>query len=246
MATQVLLEELSGCKTYLGWLIEKLDYLGSDEDDSEVKSKIKWMGSEINWLSPEANPELKWMSTEISRELCRLMFEIDFTWLESVKEDEIRAKDALEIREKYAQEVGKLAGKSSRDIDRIWKSVHGKVSVLEIIFSLCVHLDEMFNEEEPWKMVGFFYRILIRNLALDEFDDEDFDHRESEIRDIWKGRIKQFLRREYFESGCCGGLFPLNNWDKDSGKNQKEVGLWYQMNAWVNEHVDDDGMFKIE
>lgn len=269
MARQVLLEELQGCKTYLGYLCDCLDAVPEDYNADSVYS-------------------------EISRELCRLLFEMDFTWVESVTDDEIRAKDALEIRKIYAKDVGSKAGKSDVEIDRIWKSIHGKPSVLEVIFSLCKRLDEMVNEEESGEMIGVFFRILIGNLGLDEYSDKDFasleqvsgkvvmkelgteivadseaeswklgvengseegksevkieeeGHRIAEdIRNSWRGRVKMWLDREYFESGKCGGIFPLEHW-KDGDKDQREVSLWYQMNLWLNEHLDDEGQFVSE
>ena len=227
MAVQVRLEELEGCKSYFAWLIEHLEPIGEDHVD---------------------------FNSEISRELCRLMYEADFYWKGTDKDgaeweiaaDEIRAKDALEIRKRYAEEAGKSAGKSDRDIDRIWKSIYGKASVLEVIFSLCEHLDAMVNEDEPGCMVGLFFRSLISNLGLDDFDDEDFDHREKEVKSVWEGRIKLFLNREYFESGCCGGLFPLQNWHKETDKDQRKISLWDQMGTWLNEHLDDEGLFVVE
>ena len=271
MAKQVLLEELQGCKTYLGWIIDKVSFVYDG-----------WLScsNQLVDISP-------FMSSVISRELCRLLFETDFTWVDSVKDDEIRATDALEIRKVYAEDVGQAAGKSERDIDRIQKSVHGKASVLEVIFSLCRHLDGMVNEGESGSMIGFFYRILIHNLRLDEFSDADFgplvaqapnlkeaeklgklleksitvkmceptaDEKEhevnmirrgAEIRKIWGARVKKWLERDYFESGCEGGMFPLYEWKK-TDKDQRKVSLWYQMNAWLNEHLDDEEQFIVE
>lgn len=240
MAIQVKIEELEGIKSYFAWILGQID---TNEVDLSGLVNVNW-------------PENAWYKSETSRELCRLLFETDFYWSGvrkdgtkwEISEDEIRAKDALEIRKKYAEEVGHDAGKSDRDIDRIWKSIHGKCSVLELIYSLCLRLDQMVNEdEEPGKMVGLFFKILIHNLALDDYDDEDFDHRGDDIRGVWKGRIKTFLNREYFESGCNGGLFPLHEW-KDDGvwKDQKTVGLWYQMNTWLNEHLDENCNFLVE
>lgn len=262
MAKQVLLEELQGCKTYLGWLFDRVS-LAYDG----------WVS-----FSNQLGDIASFMCSEVSRELCRLLFEMDFTWMDSVKEDEIRATDALEIRKIYAEDVGEKAGKSERDIDRIRKSVHGKASVLEVIFSLCRHLDGMVNEDEPGTMIGFFYRVLINNLRLDEFSDVDFCvpfsleyggktleiakknweaanerwqkseeglRRAAEIREIWRGRVKKWLDRDYFESGVEGGMFPLYEW-KIGDKDQRKLSLWYQMNAWLNEHLDDEERFILE
>lgn len=243
MATQVLVDELQGCKTYLEWFYAKLSYF-SDQNGN-------------------------FRTDFVSKELLKVMFSMDFEWIPEIKDDEIRARDALEIRKMYASEAGLEAGKSEIEVDRIWKSIHGKCSVLELIFSVCKHLDDMLNEGEPGQMIGFFYRILIGNLILDEYSDADFIARkiyskdvypdvfreavgdsqekmEEDIRKIWTGRIRQFMGRDYFESGCCGGLFPLQKWNPETGKDQRKVSLWYQMNAWLEEHLDDDGQFILE
>lgn len=281
MATQVMVEELDGCKPYIEWIYDVLSHVY----DESCKCKL--------------------VKSAVSRELCRVLFDMDFTWVEDVKDDQIRAEDALDVRRKYAESVGEKAGKSEREVDRIWKSIHGKSSVLELLFSLCEHLDEMVNEGEQDAMIGFFYRILVHNLALDEFGDNDFRkvlvvgkdtsvpdivlqrsaakahpsvnsllekaeimaeekrkngqtilekaeimaeenrRRQAEIREIWVGRVKKWMRREYFESGCCGGVFPLHQW-KSTDKDQRKVSLWYQMNAWLCEHLDDDAYFICE
>lgn len=265
MAKQVLLEELQGCKTYLGWIIDCLD-MGNYDASGLRPPKFP---DEVFYKLPSEPDYWLYSLPTVSRELCRVLFEMDFTWVESVKDDEIRATDALEIRKVYARDVGEKAGKSERDIDRIRKSVHGKASVLEVIFSLCRHLDEMVNEDEPGTMIGFFYRILIHNLQLDEFSDEDFGpivtqapdlkeagelsskleeavlRRRAEVKEIWNCRVKKWLDRDYFESGVEGGMFPLYEW-KDTDKDQRKVSLWYQMNAWLNEHLDDEERFVIE
>lgn len=257
MAVQVKADELEGCRSYFDWMIDKLD---SVPDDFNAES----------------------MHSSISRELCRVLFAIDFRWLRDggdiEKADETRAKDALEIRKIYAEEEGSAAGKTDREIDRIWKSVHGKTSVLELIFSLCKYLDAMVNEEEEGSMIGVFFRILIHNLGLDDYSDWDFgedsvdfagkisgigqvsgeetgkksseteikmaerSHRSAEIREIWAGRVRQWMDREYFESGCCGGIFPLERW-KSGDKDQRKTSLWYQLNIWLGEHLDEDGRF---
>lgn len=273
MAKQVLLEELHGCKTYLGWIIDCLD-MGNYDASGLRPPKFP---DEVFYKLPSEPDYWLYSLPTVSRELCRVLFSIEFTW--TVEEDSIRATDALEIRKIYAKDVGEKAGKSERDIDRIRKSVHGKASVLEVIFSLCRHLDGMVNEDEPCTMIGFFYRILIGNLKLDEFSDGDFKpivygasdlkeagelskaidacikrnfgseenmlRRETEIKKIWFSRVKKWLDRDYFESGCEGGMFPLHEW-KPGDKDQKTVSLWYQMNTWLNEHLDDEERFIVE
>ena len=204
MAVQINLEELAGCKSYFGWICDKID------------------------------------DGDISRELCRVLFDTDFTW--EIAADEIRARDAMNLRKKYSEEVGKDNEKTKRESDRIWKSIHGKCSVLELLLSLCIHMDEMVNEEENSSLQSTFFSIMIRNLELDKYDDEDFDLHPEAVKAGWNKKIERFLNRKYNENGCGGGLFPL----KSTSEDQRQVSIWYQMNAWIGENLDEDEHFIVE
>ena len=199
MATQVKVEELEGCKSYLGWLREKSD---------------------------------------ISGELSRVLFETDFEW--SIKEDEIRVKDALELRKIYAESVGTLENKSKRDIDRIWKSIYGKCCVFELLVSIAKHIDEMVNEGAEDSMIPVFMKIMVDNVGWTDKDDEDFDFRPEQTEQFWKARSDQFIQRKYGKNGKNGGIFVV----KSRSVNFIEMGLWMQMNAWLAENLNEDGIFK--
>ena len=82
-----------------------------------------------------------------------------------------------------------------------------------------------------------------KGLSSESYSDRN--HRTAEIREIWMDRVKRWLDRDYFESGCCGGVFPLERWKKGD-PDQKEVPLWDQMNTWLWEHLDENGQFILE
>ena len=207
MAVQVNFEELKNCKTYFDWIIDfvkdKDEELGKDSADS---------------------PYIK---------LLRYLFVKDFSVVDGMVDDEIRATDAMGLRRRYADEVGAETKKSERDIDRIWKSIHGKCSILELLLQMAIRLDTMVNEDEPETMVELFFAILLRNLEL----------KESDSSEIWDEKTDRFLQRKYDADGHGGGLFPLL---KNNGKNLQTVSIWYQMNYWLNEHLDEEEHFRIE
>ena len=180
--------------------------------------------------------------SSILGEVTKEMFSTDFIcWDEAIKDDEIRVTDAMELRRIYADEAGALAGKSEREIDRIWKSIHGKCSVLELVLSICYRLDEMVNEDEPGTMVGLFFRIFVHNMELDETDEKADPEEEKNDR---KAKIERFIQRSYNPDGSGGGLFPLKNWSAERGdKDQRKVPIWLQMNTWLNEHLDEEEHF---
>ena len=198
MATQIKVEELEGCKSYLGWLREKSD---------------------------------------VSGELSRVLFETDFEW--SVDEDEIRARDALELRKIYADEVGSLEKKSKRDIDRIWKSIYGKCCIFELLISMAKHIDQMVNEGEEGSMIPIFMKIFLANTRLAEKDDEDYDLKSEAVEKFWKLRCDCFIHRKYKNNGSNGGIFVVKN----PHIQMPYLGLWKQMNAWLDENLNEDGLY---
>ena len=194
--------------------------------------ELKGCKTYFNWIFDQVQPAVKDTEKERMVTLCRLLFGTDFVC--EIEEDSIRAKDATDIRKVYAEKTGEEAGKNEREIDRIWKSVHGKCSVLELIFSMCVRLDDMVNEGEEGAMIPVFFNILADNIGI---TDEKTDP---------KVAVERFMKREYNADGTGGGLFPLKKWSKKSDRDQRKVSIWYQMNAWLNENLDEDEHFMIE
>lgn len=238
MTLQIEVDEMKGCPGYFDWLMKVI---------SGEKEKVNACGDicadGINKTGADGAP---------LRQICRVMFETDFICClgteQTIKEDEIRAKDAMELRRRYAESVGADAGKSEREIDRIWKSIHGNCSVLELILSICYRLDAMVNEEESGTMVGKFFRILITNMGLFEHfsykEPMADDKKQYEVREAHcKYKVNRFLRRGYGPDGTNGGLFPIKKWDSGSSKDMRELSIWYQMNTWLNEHLDEEEHF---
>lgn len=185
--------------------------------------------SYLGWLRKKAG---------ISGELSNVLYATDFEW--SHKEDDIREKDGLELRQKYAEEMAEQHEKSEQEMDKIAKSVHGKCSVFEVILKLCMQMDAMVNEGESGEMTPQFFELLCKNMGVWDKDDEDFDHWPKETEAFWKARMNDFMQRKYASDGSNGGLFPLKNAKKD----QRKEGLWRQMNDWISEHLDEEGVFQ--
>lgn len=254
MAVQIEVDEMKGCPGYFEWMMKGI--LGDNCSDL-MKSKDKSCGA-VCGSTDECKKCAVYCYWDNAFDcgvncgeycadgsivnICRAMFETDFICClgteDTIKNDEIRAKDAMELRRRYAAVVGSEADKSERDIDRIWKSVHGKCSVLELILSICYRLDTMVNEDEPGAMVGMFFMILIRNMGFDLSGKKDNREHISAV-------IDRFLKRNYEADGSGGGLFPLKKWSAEGGsKDQRTVSIWYQMGTWLNEHLDDEAHFR--
>lgn len=188
--------------------------------------------SYLGWLENKSKIE--------SAELARILFETDFTW--SVKEDEIRAKDALLLRELYSRDVGKKNQKNEKEIDRIWKSIHGKCSVFELIIKMGSDLDSMLNEGEEGSMIPHFVNLMLKNGGWLALDDEDFDHRKEKTIAFWNNKTNRFILRKYDKNGKNGALFFVNE-GLSEGVDFRKLPIWDQMNEWLESVLNDDGEY---
>lgn len=139
--------------------------------------------------------------------LLRQMHETDFVWL--VPNDDNRAADGLELRYEFMDEKAILP-------DRAW--LERPCSFLEMLIGLARRLA---FEGEGQPHVWFWH--LIDNLDLTRCNDDRrwSPRRVDEI-------INSVIWRTYAPSGR-GGLFPL----RYSHEDQRDVELWYQMNAYL-------------
>lgn len=96
-------------------------------------------------------------------------------------------------------------------------------SVLEMLISLSGRFEG--NSGFDKSQVRFNFWLLIEHLTLNRFDDSRFNLRV--VREI----IDRFLKRKFTYDGF-GGLFPLKHPKKD----QRNVEIWDQMQAWEIEN----------
>ena len=205
----------------------KIDSKGSKGDLSNDKFGGKGA------VSPSNSGDFGEFSVNLRQvELCRWLFSVDF-WSDLV-EDGTQAANAMEMRRRYAVEMGSKLNKTDREVDRIWKSVHGKCSVFEFFVYISNRLDDITNEEEePGSTIWRFFEIILANSGLSK----------GAKIDDWQPILDKFLGRFYDQDGSNGGLFPLKTWSKMGQKDQRTVPIWYQMNNWINENLDENGCF---
>ena len=189
---------------------------------------------------------LSWMveKAKIEKETGKALFGIDF--VSEMAEDDIRARDGLDLRKDYAKEAGEKAGKNDREKDRIWKSIHGKCSVMELFLKLSMQLDSMTNEGIFGEKTPYFMEVFLKNLGIwknSEGSEGDkkgtSEGSRSGFEEVLKASVDRFLERKYAEDGSGGGLFPIQNNEKD----QRKEPIWNQMNTWLGEHLDEDYEF---
>lgn len=147
---------------------------------------------------------------------------LDIAWVThyeySVPNDDNRAQDGLMLRARFEYETS-------------LKLPHlGECRILEFLIALAIRLNEsVYNHKEP-NQEGYWFWMLMAHLELEKCDDwYDFTLIHGEIQDVFM----RLNMREYDYDGGNGGLFPLNNPIQD----QRDVEIWYQMMAYLQENV---------
>ena len=136
----------------------------------------------------------------------------EFVWV--VPNDDNRLEDAMELRHQFLNETG---------ITNSGQLLMGvpPLSVLEVILGLslrCAFNDGGTPPSWAWR--------LIENLDLHNMSDPLTRRKQEQIDDI----LENLIWRNYEPDGT-GGLFPLTHPNND----QREVEIWYQMNAYIDE-----------
>jgi hypothetical protein len=139
--------------------------------------------------------------------LLRQLHSIEFVWI--VPNDDNRVGDGLELREEWISAC-------SLAVDLDWRT--RGCSFLEMLIALCRRI--VFESDGH---VDTWFWHLMDNLGLCEYTDR-YSYNQAEVNT----RIRKVIYREYDRNGR-GGLFPLRYARKD----QRDVELWYQMNAYL-------------
>lgn len=148
-------------------------------------------------------------------ELFDRLHSIEFVVMPSIQHDENRVADALYLRQEFAEG------------ENFTPSLVA-VSVLEIIVALSRRLEFLTS----WAADAWAWK-LIKNLHLHSMYDPLTHHK----ADILDQTIERLIWRTYEENGQ-GGFFPL----KEPEEDQRQIEIWYQMNAYVIEMNPLGGM----
>lgn len=166
----------------------------------------------LRWLEPQIRDENDGNQDKTYWNLLVIMFEKVWPDNALVPNDDNRLADGLGLRVEfcYAHHVrqGALA-----DL--------GPCSFLEVLIGLSRRLAFDAEGSAPsWAWV------LLSNLGLQKMSDPLSRYNARKANDI----LDTCIWRNYQPDGC-GGFFPLS-WPEED---QRQVELWYQMAAWVNE-----------
>lgn len=142
--------------------------------------------------------------------LARILFSTEFVWW--VANDDNRVSDGVALRDEFIDE------ERLYDVDPDWMDLG--CSVLEMLIGLSRRL-QFYGEHTP----EFWFWDMMKNLGLDTLHDR--------LR-FNPGYVEEVIERviwRLYEPDGSGGLFPLKNPVQD----QRDVELWYQMNAYLME-----------
>lgn len=144
-------------------------------------------------------------------DLLRQLYTKEFVWF--IPNDDNRLEDGRDLRRVFLEE------KEIFHVDPLWSAMG--CSMLEMFIGLAQRLN---FEEDKWTVDEWFWG-LIENLGLKDFNDAS-NYVESQVDEI----LDDLIWRTYEPDGR-GGLFPLEHPDQD----QREVEIWYQLNAYLLE-----------
>lgn len=165
-------------------------------------------------------PYFEWLISQVEfpkitrktfHELFFRLHETEFIWI--IDGDDNRVQDAKDLRTEF---MHKYNGPNEFKY---------YVSILEVMIALSRKLEFIAGglaSEWVWR--------LIDNLGLDHFSDPLSRNKTSRLDDI----LESLIWRTYERDGL-GGFFPLISPKED----QTKVEIWYQMNAYVNEIVQE-------
>jgi hypothetical protein len=174
--------------------------------DREDDLYLEWLYGEVANVRTRSRSRTYWR-------LLRQMYKTEFIWW--VPNDDNRCEDGKDLRYEFLDACG------VQTVDNEWLSMG--CSMLEMLVALAraaAFETEGMSHEWFWQF--------IENLGLEAFTDARYNARaEQHVQNV----LDAIIWRLYSHDGA-GGLFPLRNPPHD----QREVELWYQLNAYLVEH----------
>lgn len=149
-------------------------------------------------------------------ELSRQLYTMPFTWV--IRRDSHRAEDGKALRDQF------IIDRDIQDVEIEFMQID--CNVLEMMIGLACRASFEVGEEPGDWLWKFF-----NHLGLQSYNDRIYNQIVKEEVDAV---VRRLLDREYDKNGE-GGLFPLKNATED----QTQVELWYQLQAYILEVIED-------
>lgn len=141
------------------------------------------------------------------------------TYIWRMPNDENRADDGEALRSRFLYET------NYTDYDLPEK----ECSVFEMLVALASRINDILIDIEGDDDTARWFWMLLENLKLEEYDDKMLKY--ENLYDDISHYIGVFMDRTYTREGL-GGLFPLRR----PKENQRNVEIWYQMSAYLEEN----------
>lgn len=157
-------------------------------------------------------------------QLLRKLHEIPFH--SSLYMDENRAEDGRELRYRFGYERGYSNEEIGDTLDR-----RQDCSMLEMMVALSLRIEEniMHNDEEGNRIGVWFWNMIASLGLMGEYDGNFYAGEvESAVRT---------LRSRWYDRDGRGGLFTVRRSQAD----MRTMEIWYQMNEWLNEYLEEKG-----
>lgn len=171
------------------------------------------------------DPYFEWLckraGAENYKQMAAYMHGMIFRMNAVVGTDANRLNDGLQQRVRFMERYGEIGSSTNR----------GPCTVLEFLVGLAGRMSFLMSGEEEQSRTKHYFHCLIRNLRLIKYNDSCFGELNGEF--FTEEAIQRISDRTYGPDGD-GGLFPLFAPMAD----QRTVEIWYQMQAWLNEHLD--------
>ena len=169
---------------------------------------LTWLYSQLGSVKLKNHSRTYWS-------LLRQLYTKEFVWL--IPNDDNRVEDGNDLRYEFVDEQ-RIA-----NVDRNWMGLG--CSVLEMMVALSRALS---FEAEGEPRVWFWH--MIENLELSMMTDAVYKSSPDLVAAEVDEKLNVLIWRTYAPDGS-GGLFPL----KHPNYNQRDVELWYQLNAYLLE-----------
>lgn len=135
--------------------------------------------------------------------------------------DQNRGADGLQLRVDFMNEHGPYGSSVNR----------GPCTILEFMIGLAKRMSFLMRGEGNHGRTEYFFWKMVENLGLKKVTDEQWYDLNGDF--FLEDAIWRINERQYAEDGS-GGIFPLRRPRED----QRNVEIWYQMNAWLLENSD--------
>jgi len=169
----------------------------------------------FTWLYRQVGDPLIQNPIRTYWKMLRQLYTKEFVWI--IPNDDNRIEDGKELRHEFVDET------ELKNVDLGW--IQLGCSMLELLVGLSRRLSfEGGGEPREW-----FWE-LIDNLGLLKYNDKRYDAKPETSEKVIDTVLDRVIWRNYSPDGR-GGLFPL----KSPRQDQKDVELWYQLNAYVIE-----------